>query len=336
MASPFTEVEVAGQTVKVTNPDKVYFPDVGVRKIDLVDYYIAVGDGIVRALRDRPTYLQRFPEGVTGEEVYQKRLPKHAPEWMETVQITFPSGRSADAMRVTSVADVVWAAQQATITFHPWPTRSDDVDHPDELRIDLDPQPGTGFAEARHIAIDVVQPLLAELGYAGFPKTSGGRGVHIYVRIEPRWTFTEVRHAAIAFARELERRAPMDITTKWWKEERGQRLFIDYNQNSRDRTIASAYSARKGPLATVSAPVTWAELPDVQSEDFTVKTMPGRFAGLGDLHAAIDDVSHDLTPLLEWYARDEAALGDMPYPPNYPKMPGEPMRVQPSRARKQE
>ena len=336
MASPFTEVEVAGHTVKVTNPDKVYFPEVGVRKIDLVNYYIAVGDGIVRALRNRPTYLQRFPDGVTGEEVYQKRLPKHAPEWMETVHIMFPSGRTADAMSVTSAADVVWAAQQATITFHPWHTRSIDTDRPDELRIDLDPQPGTGFAEARRVAIDVVQPLLAELGYIGFPKTSGGRGVHIYVRIEPRWTFTEIRHAAIAFARELERRAPMEITTKWWKEERGQRLFIDYNQNSRDRTIASAYSARRNPLATVSAPVTWDELPDVVTEDFTVKTMPERFVRLGDLHAAIDDVAHDVTPLLEWYARDEAALGDMPYPPNYPKMPGEPMRVQPSRARKQE
>ena len=334
MASPFTEVEVAGHTIKVTNPDKVYWPDVDVHKIDLVNYYIAVGDGIVRALRDRPTYLQRFPDGVTGEEVYQKRLPKHAPEWMKTVHIMFPSGRTADALSVTSAADVVWAAQQATLTFHPWHTRSDDTDRPDELRIDLDPQPGTGFAEARRVAIDVVQPLLAELGYVGFPKTSGGRGVHIYVRIEPRWTFTEIRHAAIAFARELERRAPMEITTKWWKEERGQRLFIDYNQNSRDRTIASAYSARRNPLATVSAPVTWDELPDVVTEDFTVKTMPERFARLGDLHAAIDDVAHDVTPLLEWYARDEAALGDMPYPPNYPKMPGEPMRVQPSRARK--
>lgn len=334
MASPFTEVEVAGRTIKVTNPDKIYFPEVGVRKIDLVEYYIAVADGIVRALRDRPTYLQRFPDGVTGEEVYQKRLPKHAPEWIDTVHIMFPSGRTADALSVTSAADVVWAAQQATITFHPWHTRSADTDHPDELRIDLDPQPGTGFADARRVALDVVQPLLAELGFIGFPKTSGGRGVHIYVRIHPRWTFTEVRHAAIAFARELERRAPMEITTKWWKEERGQRLFIDYNQNSRDRTIASAYSARRNPLATVSAPVTWDELPDVVGEDFTVRTMPERFASLGDLHAGIDDIAHDITPLLEWYERDEAALGDMPYPPNYPKMPGEPMRVQPSRARK--
>lgn len=334
MASPFTELEVSGHTIKVTNPDKLYFPEVGIRKIELVEYYISVGAGIVRALRNRPTYLQRFPDGIAGEEVYQKRLPKHAPEWMETVHITFPSGRSADALCVTDVADVVWAAQQATVTFHPWHTRSDDTDHPDELRIDLDPQPGTDFEDARRVALDVVRPLLAELGYIGFPKTSGGRGVHIYVRIQPLWTFTEVRHAAIAFARELERRAPMEITTKWWKEERGQRLFIDYNQNSRDRTIASAYSARRNPLATVSAPVTWAELPDVAVGDFTVRTMPARFAALGDLHAAIDDVSHDITPLLDWYARDEANLGDLPYPPNYPKMPGEPMRVQPSRARK--
>ncbi len=336
MASPFTEIEVSGHPIKITNPDKVYFPEVGVRKMDLVEYYVAVGEGIVRALRERPTYLQRFPEGVTGEEVYQKRLPKHAPEWMQTVHITFPSGRSADALCVTDVADVVWAAQQSTITFHPWHTRADDTDHPDELRIDLDPQPGTDFEDARRVALNDLRPLLDELGFIGFPKTSGGRGLHVYVRIEPKWTFTEIRHAAISLGRELERRAPMEVTTKWWKEERGQRLFFDYNQNSRDRTIASAYSARRTPIATVSAPLTWDELPDVHPNDLTVRTMPQRFAELGDPHAAIDDKAHDITTLLEWYARDEAALGDMPYPPNYPKMPGEPMRVQPSRARNPE
>jgi DNA ligase D len=336
MASPFTEIEVSGHPIKITNPDKVYFPEVGVRKMDLVDYYIAVGDGIVRALRERPTYLQRFPEGITGEEVYQKRLPKHAPEWMQTVHITFPSGRSADALCVTDVADVVWAAQQSTITFHPWHTRADDTDHPDELRIDLDPQPGTDFEDARRVAVNDLRPLLDELGFIGWPKTSGGRGLHIYVRIEPKWTFTDIRHAAISLGRELERRAPMEVTTKWWKEERGQRLFVDYNQNSRDRTIASAYSARRTPIATVSAPITWDELPDVHPNDLTVRTMPARFAALGDPHAGIDDKAHDITTLLEWYVRDEASLGDMPYPPNYPKMPGEPMRVQPSRARKTE
>ena len=217
-----------------------------------------------------------------------------------------------------------------TITFHPWPVRADDVDHPDELRIDLDPQPGTDFADAVRVAA-TARELLGDLGYVGFPKTSGGRGVHIYVRIEPRWTFTDVRHAAIAFGRELERRLPGEVTTKWWKEERGERIFVDYNQNARDRTIASAYSIRPKPGAPVSAPVTWDELPDVVPEDFTVATMPARFAEVGDRHAAIDDVHHSLEPLLELYERDEE--GDMPYPPDYPKMPGEPKRVQPSRDR---
>ena len=226
------------------------------------------------------------------------------------------------------MAVVGWAAQMGTITFHPWPVRDDDVDHPDELRLDLDPQPGTDFADAVRVAAEA-RALLDELGYTGFPKTSGGRGVHIYVRIEPRWTFTDVRHAAIAFGRELERRLPGEVTTKWWKEERGERIFIDYNQNARDRTIASAYSVRPKPGAPVSAPVTWDELPDVAPEDFTVATMPARFAEVGDRHAAIDDAAHSLQPLLDMYERDEA--GDMPYPPDYPKMPGEPKRVQPSR-----
>jgi DNA primase len=220
-----------------------------------------------------------------------------------------------------------------TITFHPWPVRSDDVDHPDELRLDLDPQPGTDFADAVRVAGEA-RRLLDELGYIGYPKTSGGRGIHVYVRIEPRWTFTDVRHAAIAFGRELERRLPGEVTTKWWKEERGERIFVDYNQNARDRTIASAYSVRPKPGAPVSAPVTWDELADVAPEDFTVATMPARFAALGDLHAKIDDVAHSLEPLLEMYARDGSeGEADMPYPPDYPKMPGEPKRVQPSRDR---
>jgi DNA primase len=217
-----------------------------------------------------------------------------------------------------------------TITFHPWPVRSDDVDHPDELRIDLDPQPGTDFADAVRVAAEA-RVLLDELGYTGFPKTSGGRGVHIYVRIERRWTFTDVRHAAIAFGRELERRLPGQVTTKWWKEERGERIFIDYNQNARDRTIASAYSVRPKAGATVSAPVAWEELANVAPEDFTVATMPARFAEVGDRHAAIDEAAYSLQPLLDMYERDED--GDMPYPPDYPKMPGEPKRVQPSRDR---
>jgi DNA primase len=234
---------------------------------------------------------------------------------------------------VTGAAEVAWAANLGCVTFHPWPARCVDTDRPDELRLDLDPQPGTSFADARQVALRIVQPLLDELGWVGFPKTSGNRGVHVYVRIQPRWTFTEVRHAVIAFAREVERRDPASVTTKWWKEERGERVFIDFNQNARDRTIASAYSARRRVDGTVSAPVRWDELGEVRTEDFTIVTMPARFADVGDVHSAIDDVAHDLTPLLEWYERDERERGegDMPYPPNYPKMPGEPPRVQPSR-----
>jgi len=345
MPSPVVEIEVGERTVRVSNPDKVYFPQVGITKLELVEYYLAVGDGVVRALYERPTTLERWPGGVfdgakratredpRGDAFYQKRIPKGAPDWVQTAHITFPSGRTADEVCPTEVAVVAWAANLGTITFHPWPVRRRDVDHPDELRLDLDPQPGTDFADAVAVAGEA-RVLLDDLGYTGFPKTSGGRGVHIYVRIEPRWTFTEVRHAAIAFGRELERRMPGRVTTKWWKEERGSTVFLDYNQNARDRTIASAYSVRPRPTATVSAPVRWDELPGVDPGDFTVRTMPARFAELGDLHAAIDDVSHDLSPLLEMYERDEReGLGDMPYPPEYPKMPGEPMRVQPSRAR---
>ena len=334
MAAPAEELEIEDKLVRLSNPDKVYFPALGAdgTKRKMVEYYLAVGDGIVRALRERPTYLQRFPDGVEGEEIYQKRIPKYAPDWLQTCRVTFPSGRSADALKVVSLPEVAWAANHGAVTFHPWHARCADVDHPDELRIDLDPQPGTDFADARRVAVEVVRPLLEELGFRGFPKTSGNRGVHIDVRIEPRWTFTEVRHAAIALAREIERRVPDQVTTKWWKEERGEKLFVDYNQNARDRTIASAYSLRPRPDATVSAPVTWDELPDVETTDFTIRTMPGRFAQVGDVRAGIDEVAHDLTPLLEWYDRDEE--GDLPYPPNYPKMPGEPARVQPSRAKK--
>jgi DNA ligase D len=334
MAAPAEELEVEDKLVKLTNPDKVYFPALGAdgTKRRMVEYYLSVGDGIVRALRDRPTYLQRFPDGVEGEEIYQKRIPKYAPDWLGTCRVTFPSGRHADALKVTSLAEVIWSANHGTVSFHPWHARCVDTDHPDELRIDLDPQPGTDFADARRIAVEVVHPLLDELGFRGFPKTSGNRGVHVDIRIEPRWTFTEVRHAAIALAREIERRAPDAVTTKWWKEERGEKLFVDYNQNARDRTIASAYSLRARPDATVSAPVTWDELPDVETADFTIRTMPARFASVGDMRAGIDEVAHDITPLLERWERDEE--GDLPYPPNYPKMPGEPARVQPSRAKR--
>jgi DNA ligase D-like protein (predicted polymerase) len=257
-----------------------------------------------------------------------------APDYVETARIQFPSGRHADEVCPTEIAVVGWCAQMGTITFHPWPVRADDVDHPDEMRLDLDPQPGTDYDDAARVAQEG-RKLLEELGYVGFPKTSGGRGIPIYVRIEPRWTFTDVRHAAIAFGRELERRLPGEVTTKWWKEERGERVFVDYNQNARDRTIASAYSVRPKPGAPVSAPLEWDELERVRPEDFTVATMPARFAKVGDLHATIDDAAHSLEPLLEMWERDEKeGLDDMPYPPDYPKMPGEPKRVQPSRAKK--
>ncbi|HWT23498.1 MAG TPA: non-homologous end-joining DNA ligase [Solirubrobacteraceae bacterium] len=343
-------VDAGGRDVRVTSPDRVIFPPTerspAITKLDVVNYYVAVGDGIMRALARRPTTLERWPKGVHlgivvstrdrsgGDAFYQKRIPKGAPGYVETARIQFPSGRHADEVCPTELAVVAWAAQMGTLTFHPWPVRAADVDHPDELRLDLDPQPGTDFADAVRVAAEA-RALLDELGYAGFPKTSGGRGVHIYVRIEPRWTFTDVRHAAIAFGRELERRLPGEVTTKWWKEERGERIFLDYNQNARDRTIASAYSVRPKPGAPVSAPVSWDELADVQPEDFTVATMPARFAAVGDRHASIDDAAHSLQPLLELYERDvaEGRGADMPYPPDYPKMPGEPKRVQPSRDR---
>jgi DNA ligase D len=340
MADTAAQVEADGQAVRVTSPDRVIFPP-DITKLDVVEYYVAVGPGILRALRERPVTLERWPKGVhpgmvlatrdrpnDGDGFYQKRVMKGAPAYVQTVRIQFPSGRHADEICPTQLADVAWAAQMGTITFHPWPVRRADVDHPDELRIDLDPQPGTDFDNAASLAA-TARELLSDLGMTGFPKTSGGRGVHIYVRIEPRWTFTDVRHAAIAFGRELERRRPGEVTTKWWKEERGTRVFVDYNQNARDRTIASAYSIRAKPGGPVSAPLDWDELPDVRPEDFTVATMPARFAAVGDRHERIDDAAYSLEPLLELY--DRQGSDDMPYPPDYPKMPGEPKRVQPSR-----
>jgi DNA ligase D len=347
MASPFVEIQVGDRVVKVTNPDKVYFPARQETKLDLVNYYLSVGDGILRALSERPTTLERWPGGVfegaklstradnRGDAFFQKRIPKNTPDWIQTARIAFPSGRHADELCPVELADIAWAANLGTVTFHPWPVRRADVDHPDELRVDLDPQPGTDFDDAKKVALGPVREILGELGFTGFPKTSGNRGVHVYLRVEPRWTFTEVRRGALAFAREIERRMPDLVTTAWWKEERGEKVFIDFNQNARDRTIASAYSVRPKPHAPVSAPVTWDELPDVETDDFTIATMPERFAKLGDPHATIDDQAFSLEPLLEWADRDERdhGLGDMPYPPNYPKMEGEPKRVQPSKAR---
>ncbi len=334
MPSPFIELQVGERLVKVTNPDKVFFSAHGETKLDLVRYYLSVGDGIVRALHERPTQLKRHPDGAEGEAIYQKRVPEKRPEWIETATVRFPSGRTADELCVTELAHVAWAANLGTLDFHPWPSRRRDVEHPDELRIDLDPQPGTDFADAKKVAA-VAHEALDELGFVGWPKTSGNRGIHIACRIEPNWGFNEVRRCALAFAREIERRAPKQVTTAWWKEQRGENVFIDYNQNARDRTIASAYSVRARPDATVSAPVTWDELPDVETEDFTMRTMPARFSELGDLQAGIDEAVCDLGMLFEWVEREEASgIGEAPYPPNFPKMPGEPARVQPSRARK--
>ncbi|MFD5892613.1 non-homologous end-joining DNA ligase [Streptomyces sp. NPDC060366] len=328
------ELEVGGRAVRLSSPDKIYFPERGFTKLDVARYYIAVGEGITRALRDRPTTLQRYIEGIGGESFYQKRAPKNLPDWIPTARIAFPSGRTADEICPTEPAAVLWAANLGTLTFHPWPVRRGDTEHPDELRIDLDPQPGTDFNDAVGAAHEL-HGLLEEQGLHGRPKTSGGRGLHVFVPIEPRWTFTQVRRAAIAVGRELERRMPGRVTTAWWKEERGERIFVDYNQTARDRTIASAYSVRPNQYATVSAPLRWDELDDIAPRDFDIMTMRTRFAELGDPHADMDSEAYSLDGLLELAARDERdhGHGDLPYPPDYPKMPGEPKRVQPSRAR---
>ncbi len=344
------EVDVAGRTVRVSSPDRVVFPTIGVTKLDVVHYFQAVGDGILGAVMDRPTTLERWPKGYfdgaklatrndsRGDAFYQKRAPSGAPEYVQTARIAFPSGRYADEVCPTELAVVIWAAQMGTLTFHPWPVTSADVDSPDQLRIDLDPQPGTSFTDAAAVA-PVLREILDELGLTGWPKTSGGRGLHVFVPIAPRWTFVEARRATIAIGRELERRLPSQVTTKWWKEERGARIFVDYNQMARDRTIASAYSIRANARATVSAPLRWEEIDQVHPDDFDVTTMPARFADVGDLFAPLradrSEPGGDLGAALELSRRDEAdhGLGDLPYPPEYPKMPGEPKRVQPSKDR---
>ncbi|MBY6352246.1 non-homologous end-joining DNA ligase [Rhodococcoides corynebacterioides] len=307
-ASPAIELEVGGRTVRVSNPDRVYFPASGATKRDLVEYYLSVGDGIVTALRERPCMLHRFPDGLAGEKVHQKRLPRGAPEWMETVRVTFPRyDRTADELCVTELAHVIWAVQMSTVEFHPWNSRRADVESPDEWRIDLDPMPECSFDRVRRVA-GVVHEVLDELGAVGWPKTSGGHGLHVYVRIRPDWGFGDVRRAALAFAREVERRAPDDVTTTWWRKDRDpSKVFVDFNQNARDHTIACAYSVRGTERATVSTPVRWDEIPDASPDDFTMHTVPARFAELGDLHAGIDDAAYDLRPLVEWAERDEQA-----------------------------
>jgi DNA ligase D-like protein (predicted polymerase) len=330
---PPVALEVGGRAVEITNPTKVFFSARGETKLDLAQYYVAVGDGALRGVHNRPTVLKRFPDGAEGPFFDQKRVPASRPPWLETVTVHFPSGRNAEELCPQDVAHLLWAVNLGCLDLNPWPVRRDDTDHPDELRIDLDPQPGVEFADVRQVALECRQ-LLSEHGMVGFPKMSGSRGIHVNVRIEPRWSFTEVRRAALALAREIERRLPRIATSKWWKEERGERVLIDYNQNARDRTVASAYSARANPEGRVSCPVEWDEVPDAEPGDLTIATVPARYAAKGDPGAGIDDVQYSLVGLLELAARDEAeGLGDAPWPPHFAKQAGEGRRVAPSRRR---
>jgi DNA ligase D-like protein (predicted polymerase) len=342
--TPAAHVQAGEREVRISSPDRVIYEATDrtpeVTKLMVAEFFATVGDPLMRALRERPTALERWPDGwregmklatgptdKEGDGFYQKRTPKGAPDYLEEVQVTFPSGRTAKEICPTEVAIPVWCAQMGTLTFHPWPVRRADVDHPDELRIDLDPQPGTDFADVVRVA-GVARETLEELGLRGFAKTSGNRGVHIYVRIRPEWTFEELRHAAIGFGRELERRDG-GVTTAWWKEERGERIFVDFNQNNRDRTIASAYSLRPKPGAPVSTPLTWEELAELDDpRELNLFTVP-EFLADGDRWAQIDDEAYDLEPLLELW--ENLPGGELNFPPDYPKMPGEPPRVQPSK-----
>jgi bifunctional non-homologous end joining protein LigD len=325
-------IEVAGRAVPVSHPDKIYFPRTGHTKLDLVRYYLSVADGALRGVAGRPMVLKRYVNGADGEPFFQKRAPSSRPDWIETVVLSFPSGRTAEEVVLRDAAGLAWVANLGCIDLNPHPVRADDLDHPDELRVDLDPVPGVDWAQIVRVAL-VAREVLADFGLTGWPKTSGSRGMHVYARIEPRWTFNEVRSAAVALAREIERRAPQDATSRWWKEER-HGVFVDYNQNAKDRTVASAYSVRPTPDARVSTPLTWDEVPESRLEQFTIDTVPERFARLGDLAAGIDSAAGSLAPLLELAARDAAAgLPDAPWPPHYDKQAGEPPRVQPSKRR---
>lgn len=326
-------VDVDGRRVRVTRPDKVLFPERGYTKLDLVRYYLAVAPGVLRGCRQRPVVLLRYPDGIAGTAFFQKHVPQPRPAWLQSAMVTFPSGRRGELPVVADVAHVVWLVNLGCIDLHPWPVRAGDVDHPDELRVDLDPGPDVPFATVRRVAL-VVHEVLDSLGMVAYPKTSGSRGMHVYVRIHPRWDFGTVRRCALALARDVERRAPTLATSKWWKEER-HGVFVDYNQNARDRTTAAPYSVRPNPDARVSCPVRWDEVPEVEPSDLRLDTVPERFATLGDPAAGIDDRAFPLDPLLDLVARDEArGLGDAPWPPHFPKQEGEPRRVPPSRARR--
>ncbi|PKQ32600.1 MAG: ATP-dependent DNA ligase [Actinobacteria bacterium HGW-Actinobacteria-2] len=348
MADKAVELLIEGRPVRLSSPDKPYFAELGLSKRAVADYFCSVGEGIVAALRDRPTTMERWPGGVRaeaklatrsdgeGDAFFQKRAPSGTPEWVQTAEVRFPSGRTAQEVAPADLATIIWMVNLGTVRFHPWPVRLPDTEAVDQLRIDLNPQPGVDFDTAVRAAL-VLREVLTEAGLTGFCKTSGGRGVHVYAPIEPA-DFIAARHAAIAVGRELARRLPDQVTVNWWKEERGTRVFVDFNQMARDRLMTSAYSIRPTPAGLVSAPVDWDELASIQPSQFSVVTMPARFAERGDLWADLDATTPgSLTTALDWYERDAAAgEGELPYPPEYPKMPGEPPRVQPSRARRVE
>jgi len=331
VATPAVTLEVEGREVQVTNPDKVFFPKRGVTKLEMVEYYLSVSEGALAGCRDRPVILHRYPNGVEGDDFYQKRLPEKRPDWLASTVISFPSGRTAEELVVADAAHLAWMINLGCIDINPWPVRAEDTDHPDELRVDLDPTPRIPYASVRKVAL-VVRDVLEEHGLTGFPKTSGKRGMHVNARIDPRWGFTEVRRAALALAREVERRTDL-ATTAWWKEER-RGVFVDFNQNARDRTVASAYSVRPVPDARVSTPLTWDEVPDVEPRDLHIRSVPGRFRAVGDPGAGIDRTLGTLDALLDLAERDEkGGLGDAPWPPHFPKARGEPVRAAPSRRR---
>jgi DNA ligase D-like protein (predicted polymerase) len=336
MAAPREEIiEAAGRQVTISNPDKIFFPKTGHTKLDLVRYYMAVAEGALRGIGGRPMALKRFVNGAEGEAFFQKRAPTSRPEWIETVELSFPSGRTAEEIVVRDAAQLAWIINLGCIDLNPHPVRAADLDHPDELRVDLDPVPGVSWAQIRDVAM-VTRDVLKDFGLVGWPKTSGSRGIHIYCRIQPRWTFPEVRRAAVALAREVERRAPEIATSRWWKEER-HGVFLDYNQNAKDRTVASAYSVRPTADARVSTPMSWAEVPTCEAEAFTLSTVPRRFAEIGDPSKGIDEAVGSLDALLELSTQHEAAgFGDAPWPPHFVKQAGEPARVQLSRRRRED
>jgi DNA ligase D len=329
MSDAFTHLEVAGRHVRISRPDKVFFSARGETKLDLLEYYLAVGEGMLRGIRERPCALKRYPDGAEGSFFFQKRVPAGAPEWLQTAKVTFPSGRSADELCPVDLAHVVWAVNLGCLDFNPHPVRRSDLSHPDELRIDLDPQPGVRFSTVREVAL-CVREVLEEHGLVGYPKTSGSRGMHVYVRLAPHWDFTQVRHAALALAREVERRMPRKATSAWWKKERGRRVFVDFNQNAKDRTIASVYSVRANPEARVSCPLRWDEVADVEPEELTLATVPRRYKKLGDVWGEMDARAFALDSLLELFERQKAeGLGEAPFPPHFDKQKDEPLRAPP-------